>query len=152
MTKSRQATNSKWLHTKHLSRLAANLLGIPLMLSHHWASAKIMDGFFAYCTSNLDGTGICVNEEDGREISCLIVPGQIISCPTQLSRSVECVWISGITANQAQFWCNADAEAAMYGNASNSNPTNDLENKYPQTLDDNELQDPAPGSIFEKSF
>ena len=152
MTKVHLATNNKRLPTKRLPELVMSLFGIPLLLSHHWASAKIMDGFFAYCTSNHDGTGVCVNEEDGREISCLIVPGQIISCPTQSSRSVECVWISGITANQAQFWCNADAEAAMYANASNSNLTNDLENKYPKTLDDNELQDPAPGNIFEKSF
>ena len=152
MTKAHQATSSKRLLTKRLPRLATNLLGIPLMLSHHWASAKIMDGFFAYCTSNLDGTGACVNEEDGREISCLIVPGQIISCPTRLSRSVECVWISGITANQAQFWCNADAEAAMYGSTSNFSPTNDPKNKYPKTLDDGVLQDQTPGNIFEKSF
>ena len=152
MTKAHQETNDKRLFTKRLSWLAINILGIPALLSHHWASAKIMDGFFAYCTSNHDGTGVCVNEEDGMEISCLIVPGQIISCPTQLSRSVECVWISGITANQAQFWCNADAEAAMYGNASKSNLTNDLENKYPQTLDDNELQAPSPGNVFENSF
>jgi hypothetical protein len=65
---------------------------------------------------------------------------------------VECVWISGITANQAQFWCNADAEAAMYGNASKSNLTNDLENEYPQTLDNNELQDHTPGNIIENNF
>jgi hypothetical protein len=69
-----------------------------------------------YCTSNLDGTGSCTNEEDNRPFSCLIVPGQIISCPSEsTTTAVECVWISGITANQAQFWCDPEDEAKMYG-------------------------------------
>jgi hypothetical protein len=92
------------------------------------AKAKSMDGFFAYCTSNLDTTGECTNEEDSRKFSCLIVPGQIISCPTNTSRSMECVWISGATANQAQFWCDRDDEAALYGSV--------LESPLPQALDD----------------
>jgi len=122
-------------------------------LIHSASTAGTLDGFFMYCTSNLDGTGSCTNEEDNRPFSCLIVPGQIISCPSEsTAAAVECVWISGITANQAQFWCNADAEAAMYGSTSNFSPTNDPKNKYPKTLDDGVLQDQTPGNIFEKSF
>lgn len=77
-----------------------------------------MDGFFAYCTSNLDGTGSCVNEEDGKAFTCIVVPGQIISCPAKKNRvAIECVWISNIYANQAQFWCDKEAEEAMYSQA-----------------------------------
>lgn len=77
-------------------------------------SAKVMDGFFAYCTSNLDGTGDCVNQEDGRAMDCIIVPGQIIQCNAAASKSFQCVWVSGVTANQAQFWCDPSAEATFY--------------------------------------
>jgi hypothetical protein len=84
-------------------------------LIHSASTAGTLDGFFMYCTSNLDGTGSCTNEEDNRPFSCLIVPGQIISCPSESTTAVECVWISGITANQAQFWCDPEDEAKMYG-------------------------------------
>jgi hypothetical protein len=96
--------------------LSGLLLAAQVTLLPGPSMARVMDGFFAYCTSNNDGTGECVNEEDGRKITCLIVPGQIISCPAA-SRSLECVWISGITANQAQFWCDPEDEAALYGAA-----------------------------------
>jgi hypothetical protein len=79
-----------------------------------------MDGFFMYCTSNLDGTGSCTNEEDGRAFACMIVPGQIITCPAKQMATVDCVWISGITENQAQFWCNPENERAIYNNDNTS--------------------------------
>ena len=82
-------------------------------------AAQPMDGFFAYCTSNLDGTGSCINEEDKREFTCVIVPGAIISCPAHKSnRTVDCVWTSDIYANQAQFWCDKESEEAMYTSTS----------------------------------
>ncbi len=135
--------------------LSALFLLFQANLSQLPAASKSMDGFFAYCTSNLDTTGECVNEEDGRKISCLIVPGQIISCPTSASRSMECVWISGITASQAQFWCDREDEAALYGAA--------LDSPLPETFDNETLDElnsgDRPGlnpsandSIFENSF
>ena len=111
-----------------------------------------VDGFFTYCTSNSDGTGSCTNEEDGRVFTCIIVPGQIVSCQTTTSKAVNCVWISGVTANQAQFWCDADAEAAMYDNQPESDPPKSLDNKLPQSLDSSELQTPTPSKAFGKSF
>ena len=116
------------------------------------AKAKSMDGFFAYCTSNLDTTGECTNEEDGRKFSCLLVPGQIISCPTNTSRSMECVWISGITANQAQFWCDSEDEAALYGSALESPLPQTFENEIPDRLDDRNNPSPPEGRIFKNSF
>ncbi len=113
-----------------------------------------MDGFLMYCTSNQDGTGSCVNQEDGKEFACLIVPGQIISCPGTNARAVECVWISGVTADQAQFWCDLDDEAAMYGRASSSK--GDSLNQ--ETLNPNEterapIQDPMiKGNLYENVF
>jgi hypothetical protein len=116
------------------------------------AGAKSMDGFFAYCTSNLDTTGECTNEEDARKFSCLIVPGQIISCPTNTSRSMECVWISGITANQAQFWCDRDDEAALYGSLLESPLPQAIDDATPDSLD-NRNNPGLPGvNIFQNSF
>ena len=91
--------------------------------------ARQMDGFFMYCISNNDGTGSCTNEEDQKGFICLVVPGQIITCPASASQSVECVWISGVSANQAQFWCDPGDEAAMYGSSSQSLDQPVLENR-----------------------
>jgi hypothetical protein len=121
----------------HLSNLASTiqlLITTILYLSLGAGSkshARVIDGFFMFCTSNLDGTGVCTNQEDGREFSCLIVPGQIISCPAANSRSVECVWISGISANSAQFWCDPDKEATMYADSSFQNPPGAIQETLP---------------------
>jgi hypothetical protein len=116
------------------------------------AKAKSMDGFFAYCISNLDTTGECTNEEDGRKFSCLIVPGQIISCPTNTSRSMECVWISGVTANQAQFWCDRDDEAALYGSVLESPIPKSLDDDTPDSLDKKNNPGLPENNIFKNSF
>jgi hypothetical protein len=117
--------------------------------------AGTLDGFFMYCTSNLDGTGSCTNEEDNRPFSCLIVPGQIISCPSESKTgAVECVWISGITANQAQFWCDPEDEARMYGtkpkqtqqqSPDNAKPKNAIESIIP---DEQEIKDDLFQDVF----
>jgi hypothetical protein len=116
-------------------RLAAVFIFLPLLLNlivlMPSAKAVTRDGFFAYCTSNLDGTGECVNEEDELTISCLIVPGQIISCPTSTQRTMECVWISSITANQAQFWCDPEDEALLYGAGIDSTRTGSFQDVLP---------------------
>ena len=98
----------------------ASALLFSLTLGQGAIQAKQMDGFFMYCISNNDGTGFCTNEEDQKNFACLIVPGQIITCPVSTSQSVECVWISGVSANQAQFWCDPKDEAAMYGSIGQS--------------------------------
>jgi hypothetical protein len=98
----------------------ASALLFSLISGQGACQARQMDGFFMYCISNNDGTGFCTNEEDQRNFACLIVPGQIITCPMNTSQSVECVWISGVSANQAQFWCDPEDEAAMYGSIGQS--------------------------------
>lgn len=77
--------------------------------------ARVSDGFFAYCTSNRDGTGDCVNQEDGKTMECIIVPGQIIECEVSAVASFQCVWVSSVASNQAQFWCDPAAELVLYG-------------------------------------
>jgi hypothetical protein len=111
---------------RRLLTLPGLLLAAQAILPQGPSMARVMDGFIAICTSNHDGTGECVNEEDGRKITCTVVPGQIISCPAA-SRSLECVWISSITANQAQFWCDPEDETALYGAA--------IDGALPEVLD-----------------
>jgi len=152
----RQRVDDSFLRNKRLSAafLPASLwlaAAAGLIFSQGALYARSMDGFLAYCTSNHDNTGECVNEEDGLRLSCLIVPGQIISCPV-LSRSVECVWISSITANQAQFWCDPSDEAVIYGAIfDDSRP--DQPKEIPEALDEPGMdQGPALPDIFENSF
>ena len=136
----------------HLSNLASTiqlLITTILYLSLGAGSkshARVIDGFFMFCTSNLDGTGVCANQEDGREFSCLIVPGQIISCPAANSRSVECVWISGISANSAQFWCDPEKETAMYADSGFQNLPS-----VPRVAPPNE-QNTGPNPINQNEF
>lgn len=115
----RAPTNTKLVISRKNFALALALI-FSLMPGQGACQAKQMDGFFMYCISNNDGTGFCTNEEDQKNFSCLIVPGQIITCPGSTSQSVECVWISGVSANQAQFWCDPEDEAAMYGSVGQS--------------------------------
>lgn len=72
-----------------------------------------VDGFVAACTGNLDGTGQCVNQETGSRYTCLIIPGQVIDCKSRSSRAFQCVWISGVQANYAEFWCDPEVDALL---------------------------------------
>ena len=72
-----------------------------------------VDGFVAACTGNLDGTGQCVNQETGSRYTCLIIPGQVIDCKSRTSRAFQCVWISGVQANYAEFWCDPEVDALL---------------------------------------
>lgn len=58
-----------------------------------------------YCTSNLDSTGVCVDEKTQISFTCLIIPGQIIECKDKNSIDYECVMTTQITPTQAQFSC-----------------------------------------------
>jgi hypothetical protein len=119
------------------------------------AGGSLPDGFFMYCTSNFDGTGSCVNQEDMRTFTCLIVPGQIITCPAKTVSTVDCVWISGVTASQAQFWCDPQDEISMYGEVSLPAQSGS-EAQSPQSIQD-ESQAPIKdrefdGSVFKNEF
>jgi len=67
---------------------------------------------------------------------------------------VECVWISGITANQAQFWCDPEDEARMYGTKqkqTQQGPPDNTKSKNAAesiTPDEQEIK----GDLFENVF
>lgn len=155
---SSSAKNYHLCQARPVAKALATMISVLLMYlsggSSQRSEARERDGFYAYCTSNLDGTGECTNEEDGRKFQCIIVPGQIISCPTMTSKSMECVWISGVTANQAQFWCDPEDEAALYGDLGSSNALPRVfENTLPTPKNPrNEDTENSTESIFEERF
>lgn len=73
------------------------------------------DGFVANCTSNQDGTGLCVNQETKQSFTCLIIPGQVIDCSTASGKDFQCVAISGAIGNQAQFSCDPKVDQMLMG-------------------------------------
>ena len=93
--------------------LAVALTGAGSVLSVLPGMAATVDGFVASCTGNNDGTGQCVNLETTQRFSCLIIPGQVIDCKSRAGRSFQCVWISGVQANQADFWCDPQVDALL---------------------------------------
>jgi len=84
-----------------------------------WALAT-PDGFTAYCTGNLDGTGDCLNQETNQRYTCLVIPGQVIDCKSKGGIPFQCVWTSGVQSNQAEFWCDPSVDA-MLANEISSN-------------------------------
>ena len=74
---------------------------------------RTIDGFNVYCTSNMDGTGVCTNLETNGSLDCIIIPGQVIDCRSTSGRSYQCVIYSQITPNQAEFFCDPSAERLL---------------------------------------
>lgn len=77
------------------------------------AQAETLDGFVASCTGNLDGTGQCTNQETNQRFTCVIIPGQVIECKSPKAKSFQCVWVSGVQANYADFWCDPQVDALL---------------------------------------
>jgi hypothetical protein len=67
--------------------------------------------FSIYCSSNFDGTGRCVRDSDANPITCVMIPGAVISCRDKARRIYECVQYGSIVASQTQtqFVCKPDA-------------------------------------------
>ena len=146
----------KSLLVRHRS-LVILAFGLLVYVGDFAFQAKQVDGFLMHCIATGNGTGSCTNEEDGREFQCLIVPGQIVTCPVNESQSVECEWISGVHAGQAQFWCDQQDETAMYASIDSELEPEELDDKW---TNDNEIDAPSPFSseadldnkIFDKAF
>tara|TARA_B100002051_G_scaffold262590_1_gene285371 strand:+ start:664 stop:1083 length:420 start_codon:yes stop_codon:yes gene_type:complete len=62
--------------------------------------------FTVYCSSNMDGTGVCNKEESSEPIHCLILPGSIIGCKSD-NTQFRCIRFGQVIAHQAQFSCQA---------------------------------------------
>ena len=77
------------------------------------AQADVVDGFVASCTGNFGGTGQCINQETSQRFTCVIIPGQVIDCKSSKSKPFQCVWISGVQANYADFWCDQQVDTLL---------------------------------------
>jgi hypothetical protein len=125
-----------------LVALTATLQGFTQGLA---VQANTVDGFVASCTGNLDGTGECLNAETGSRYACLIIPGQVIDCRSNSSRTFQCVWISGAQANYAEFWCDSQIDAMLRNELSSKQLRQPFTNTTPNHLrfiEGNELTDP----------
>lgn len=89
------------------------VLSIALLLPNQVHAQRVIDGFNVYCTSNLDGTGVCTNMETSRNLDCMIIPGQVIDCKSKSGKSFQCVIYSQYTTNQAEFYCDPSAERLL---------------------------------------
>lgn len=81
--------------------------------SQRLAQADVVDGFVAACTGNLDGTGQCINQETSQRFTCVVIPGQVIDCKSPKAKAFQCVWVSGVQANYAEFWCDPQVDSLL---------------------------------------
>ena len=93
--------------------LGTILLSLTNPVLRSQAAADVVDGFFAYCTGNNDGTGLCRNEETGLSYTCQIIPGAVIDCISPKAKDFQCVWISSPMPNGAQFWCDKNVDQML---------------------------------------
>ena len=76
---------------------------LPVFAFDHLATSAFSD-FSVYCSSNMDGTGVCTKEGTSETIECILLQGSIIGCKDSTSQ-FRCVQFGQIIANQAQFSC-----------------------------------------------
>lgn len=93
----------------------------------------VYDGFNVYCTSNLDGTGVCTNMETSRNLQCIIIPGQVIDCKSRSGKSFQCVLFSQYTPNQAEFFCDPSVDR-MLGQEADASGEASFYNTFPNPL------------------
>lgn len=80
----------------------------------HQKPALASSDFSVYCSSNMDGTGICTKEGTSESLTCVILQGSIVGCENS-NRRYRCVQYGQIIANQTQFSCKeTDAMNAEY--------------------------------------
>ena len=109
-----------------------------------FAEPQVLDGFLAYCTSNNDWTGNCINTENDRTYTCEIEYGQIINCKSLTNKPFQCIWTSNVRAHAAEFWCDADVDKmlsreflsnnSIFTNTLAPSPNNPNENKKSQEI------------------
>ena len=100
--------------------------------------AENSENFNVYCTSNKDATGVCLTENTNQELSCIIIPGQVIQCTDKEKIIYECVLVVQVTPTQAEFSCQEDKFALKNTNGGEgiSSPPlgevipNDFENAF----------------------
>ena len=119
------------------------------------AEGATVDGFLAYCTSNNDWTGICTNTENQISYGCLIEAGSIINCKSKKQTPFQCIWVSDVRANAAEFWCNKEVDQMLSDEFANNQtdailPDTISEKALPTTINSTEFgsqvvdESPAP--------
>ena len=63
--------------------------------------------FSVYCSSNMDGTGMCTRQDSSQSLECMILQGSIIGCRDS-NQKFRCIQYGNVIANQAQFSCRLD--------------------------------------------
>lgn len=63
--------------------------------------------FSVYCSSSMDGTGMCTHQDNSQSLECMILQGSIIGCRDS-NQKFRCIQYGNIIANQAQFSCKVD--------------------------------------------
>ena len=76
---------------------------LPVFLADQLATLA-SSNFSVYCSSNMDGTGICTKEGTTESLECIVLQGSIIGCKDSTTK-FRCVQFGQIIANQAQFSC-----------------------------------------------
>ena len=76
---------------------------LPVFLVDQLAT-HASSNFSVYCSSNMDGTGICTKEGTTESLECIVLQGSIIGCKDSTNK-FRCVQFGQIIANQAQFSC-----------------------------------------------
>jgi len=86
---------------------------------------ELTSSFSIYCSSNLDGTGRCVRDSDSDPITCVMIPGAVITCRDKARRIYECVQYGSIVASQTQtqFVCKPHARQTTAGDQPLTEPT-----------------------------
>ena len=72
-------------------------------------TASASGNFSIYCSSNMDGTGLCTREDTSEQLNCIVLQGAIIKCKDE-SGFFECLQYGPIIAHQSQFSCKLSLE------------------------------------------
>ena len=106
------------------SLLVTAIIAVTLPIGSIRASNNENDGFLAECTGDgAGGTGICTNVENHQKYKCMIIPGQIIDCESQIDRSFQCVYVSSAIQGQSEFWCDSTVDLMLNNEFSNTDLT-----------------------------
>ena len=81
--------------------------------------------FSIYCSSNLDDTGTC-SDENNQKFICNISTHKNLKCKTKVLKEYNCLQYGKILSKQSQFICNNDINS--FNNHSNLPINNNKEN------------------------
>lgn len=135
------------------AHLVIGLIGFLCAPVSALAADDQVDGFVASCTSNMDGTGLCTNSENGKKYTCLIIPGQVIDCKSpRTGRSFQCVWVSGSQAYYAEFWCDRNVDIMLRNEISSNALKDPLNVAHPVPLKNRLVDNLAEPDVNGDSF